>query len=776
MKKSILTLLFLLCLQFSFAQVSFVGNPQYGQIRNFVYDKNVQNKVYATTYIDKHILVSTDNGTSWNILYTLPYPEYGPNIKEMRLTNNGTALSFIVYFGLGSSLNQVAVLDLESLNIIKQFFMPPNENVQTIKNYTLFDNGTMNIAAMLTGGNYDKYFYTTNGGSAWSKVYDGSNFEDVQLADAAIDPVNPQTLYIARNGGPGNVDGGFLKSTDAGSTWTESLNGLILQSLAVDPVNEGTIYAGSGILWSYPNQHQAVYKSIDGGATWTEQTGITWTTTGMGMKNITKISINPYNPNHVIVMADQRVAVTTNGGTSWTSTEYNGLADGSSYFYGTDAAFNPNNTNQIFLGDNRYPKRSNDGGNTLTILQTPFFIGMGRINVVKDNNVDKLIYGVQYGYTVKNLENNQETPINVMPLSESPISGQIPLMLVDKKIPGRSYNFDSSFMGNNIKVSNDYGATSESIYSTFDSNFTTAETDPNNANISWLATFDGVNATLIKSNFANISSPQNDIITLPYNEDFIYGLKINQNNSNEILITVGNKLFKTTNGGTSWTEITAGLQNLTLPNIALNLVQNPLNLNQYTMAASNGIYTSMDAGTTWTKIYSGMVHKVEHSAIENGQIIGITSSYMDILPKVIYTNNSGGTWQEKNASTYFNTTVLDGTARFINANTAEVYLTTNSLGIIKDVINFSTLGTAEPVITKDDITVYPNPATDVINIKSGKNNSKFNVSIYSTTGQLVVRSENNKGSINISDLTKGVYLVKIDQENARTVVKKIIKK
>ena len=114
---------------------------------------------------------------------------------------------------------------------------------------------------------------------------------------------------------------------------------------------------------------------------------------------------------------------------------------------------------------------------------------MGKINVVNDSGTDKLIYGVQYGYTVKNLITQQETPINVYPLSEFPIGQQIGVMFVDKKHAGRTYTFEQSFTDSNVNVSDDYGATSIPIYNTFDTGFTAVETDPSNTNIAWIATF-----------------------------------------------------------------------------------------------------------------------------------------------------------------------------------------------------------------------------------------------------------------------------------------------
>lgn len=774
MKKTVFTLFLILFAQFYFSQVSFVGNQDYGRMRNFAYDKTTPNKIYATTYIGSHIVVSNDNGATWNVLFTLPDPEWAPAIQEMRLTNNGTALSFIEFYGGGSTMNKVAVFDLQSKSIIKEIFIPANESIFSIKNYSIYDDGSMTKVSLFTDGDENKFFTTTNGGTSWNKVYDATDHESVILNDAVMDPKNPQTLYVVRNGGAGNEDGGLFKSTDGGATWTETLNGLILQSIDIDPNNSNVIYVGTGVLWTYLDQHEAVYKSIDGGTTWTEQ-AIAWSTSSQGLKNVPKIQINPNDTNHVVVLADDRVAVTTNGGNTWTTNEHDGLVDGHSYFYGIGAAFDPFNANNVMIANNRYPKFSSDKGVTLSSIKNPFFIGMGNLNIINDNGTDKLMYGVQYGYTIKNLETNAETPISVFPLSESPMSGQIGLVFTDKNHAGRVYTYESSFMGNIINVSNDYGLTTLPVYTTYDTGFTAAETDPSNANIAWFATFNGESASLVKVNFANTDDVQTEYISLPVSDDYIYAIKVNKNNPNEVLVTVGNKVLKTIDGGNTWTQNATGLQDLTLPNIALEMTQNPLNPNQYTMAASNGIYTSMDSGSSWTKIYNGMVNKVEHSTKQNGQIVGISTSYLDSLPKIIYTGDNGNTWTEKTSTTYFNTVILAGAARFVDDKNVEVYLTSQSLGILKDHISLETLGNSDLENLKNGISVYPNPTQDIINIKLDKNISKFKASLYNATGQMLLTTE-NRSSINISNMNSGVYFLKIEAENGKAITKKVIKK
>jgi len=58
--------------------------------------------------------------------------------------------------------------------------------------------------------------------------------------------------------------------------------------------------------------------------------------------------------------------------------------------------------------------------------------------------------------------------------------------------------------------------------------------------------------------------------------------------------------------------------------------------------------------------------------------------------------------------------------------------------------------------------------------KLDKNVSKFKASLYNAAGQALLTTE-NRSSINISNLNKGVYFLKIEPENGKPVTKKIIK-
>lgn len=88
------------------------------------------------------------------------------------------------------------------------------------------------------------------------------------------------------------------------------------------------------------------------------------------------------------------------------------------------------------------------------------------------------------------------------------------------------------------------------------------------------------------------------------------------------------------------------------------------------------------------------------------------------------------------------------------------------------ITNLGTLSIQETSLA-DRFTIYPNPANDFIVI----NNPNWikNKTIYSITGQLVKKENNQNEKIDISDLQQGVYLLEIETNENQKVMKKIIK-
>ena len=84
-----------------------------------------------------------------------------------------------------------------------------------------------------------------------------------------------------------------------------------------------------------------------------------------------------------------------------------------------------------------------------------------------------------------------------------------------------------------------------------------------------------------------------------------------------------------------------------------------------------------------------------------------------------------------------------------------------------------TLGTADFGNANNTISLYPNPAQEVLNISSS--NSITKIEVYDLLGRKVA-SNNNASDVNVAALGKGAYIVKLVQENGSVIAKQFIKK
>ena len=91
---------------------------------------------------------------------------------------------------------------------------------------------------------------------------------------------------------------------------------------------------------------------------------------------------------------------------------------------------------------------------------------------------------------------------------------------------------------------------------------------------------------------------------------------------------------------------------------------------------------------------------------------------------------------------------------------------------VDSIVFDNTLSTTDFGNTNNTISLYPNPAKEVLNISSSNNITK--IEVYDMQGRNVV-SNNNSSNVNIAALGKGAYIVKVVQENGSVVAKQFIK-
>ena len=89
-------------------------------------------------------------------------------------------------------------------------------------------------------------------------------------------------------------------------------------------------------------------------------------------------------------------------------------------------------------------------------------------------------------------------------------------------------------------------------------------------------------------------------------------------------------------------------------------------------------------------------------------------------------------------------------------------VTTIPVSIIRKIVFSNTLGTPTIGENKNNLALYPNPSSDLIQIKSDSM-EELDVKIYALTGQLVQQgSYQSNQSIDVSSLAKGLYLVQVN--------------
>ena len=99
----------------------------------------------------------------------------------------------------------------------------------------------------------------------------------------------------------------------------------------------------------------------------------------------------------------------------------------------------------------------------------------------------------------------------------------------------------------------------------------------------------------------------------------------------------------------------------------------------------------------------------------------------------------------------------------------------SSDNVIVNVIGNSSVNFAS---IENELTVYPNPATDVLNIKIPENVQASNIVVYNTTGQVVLQERiNTTGTevvVNFSSVDNGLYIVKLETPN-KVYINRIVK-
>jgi photosystem II stability/assembly factor-like uncharacterized protein len=222
---------------------------------------------------------------------------------------------------------------------------------------------------------------------------------------AAGVPKQPNLFYV------GQVDGGVWKSDDYGRTWRPIFDGQPTQSIgaiAVAPSDPSIIYVASGEGLQRPDLSvgDGIYKSSDGGKTWTH----------LGLRDgqqIPALAVDPRDPNRLFAAVlghpygpneERGIFRSMDGGKTWQKVLYKDQDTG-----GSDVEMNPSNPDEIYAAlwrarqgpwedGNSYGGaggglfKSTDGGNTWRQLTKGLPADLVQINVAVAPSLPNRIY------------------------------------------------------------------------------------------------------------------------------------------------------------------------------------------------------------------------------------------------------------------------------------------------------------------------------------------------------------------------------------------------
>jgi len=221
---------------------------------------------------------------------------YGPNDERglFRSTDGGQTWQKIIYKDENTGASDVEI-DASNPDVIYASMWEVREGPWE-------DNNEVNGTA---GG----LFKSTDGGNTWHPLSNGLP-KDLSQIYVAIAPTDPRRLYATLGTASGAL--GVYRSDNAGENWTHitedprpsaRIGGGDLPIPRVDSKNADVVYSASTV----------TMRSTDGGKTWSGFRG------APGGDDYQNLWINPNDPNIILLVSDQGALVTVNGGASWSS-------------------------------------------------------------------------------------------------------------------------------------------------------------------------------------------------------------------------------------------------------------------------------------------------------------------------------------------------------------------------------------------------------------------------------------------------------------------------
>ncbi len=430
-----------------------------------------------------------------------------------------------------------------------------------------------------------------------------------------VDPKTPATLYAASAGG------GVFKSIDRGANWAPATTGLTdptVYTLVIDPANSSKLYAGCGT---------GLFKSIDGAALWTQVGSIF---------NIHDIVIDPKTPSTLYAVTDggDQVQKSVDGGKTWTQ------LSGLDLVSGAVLAVDPVTPSTLYAGSSGLTTgnppggiyKSIDAGNTWTLSTAGLgtgFIDPTQIWVDPDNTA--IVYAAINNYLTKSRDGG--VTWTMVPTT---ISGGLTVTTMDPSNPHVFYAING--LASAIYRTHNGGKAWTALAPVTPDTaviVNTVAVDPANANGLYAGTTHGVHAS---TDLGTTWSAANQGLA----NTWVTALALDPAAPATLYAgTERSGIFKTTNGGLTWTrQFDTGKVSA--------LLIDPANSARlyFSDQFGTGVFKSINAGAAWTSVLpSQTINAMALDPLTPGTVYATGGNLYGSVAKSI---DGGKTWQSAN--------------------------------------------------------------------------------------------------------------------------------
>lgn len=484
------------------------------------------------------------------------------------------------------------------------------------------DGNTYYATGWITPGTVGYLYRTTDGGATWTQIHSATN---AYRAAVAVTPANANYVGLLYERYDNDGFNGYYASTNSGTSFSllaSSPNLLGWDSrgadtggqgwydlaLAIDPTNASVIYVGGVNTW----------KSTNGGGSWKINT--VWTTSGRTVVvHADKHALEFQNNTTLWQANDGGVYRTTNGGSAWTHLT-NPMVISQMYRIGiaqTDASVIAG------LQDNGTKVRSATGS------WTDRLGGDGMDCAINPTNAS-IMFGELYYGDLRRSTSGGSTWSTITPTTAENTGWVTPFALAPSS-PTTIYAGYS-----NIWKSTASGTGWTRMTSTNTLPVRAIAVAPNNANVVYYsvdAGLDGGSRFFRTTNGGTSWQTLTNPTILPGCR--ISAIAISNTNADYVWVTLsgyvaGQKVYSSTDGGLTWTNITD-----TLPNIPANCIV-------FSNNSSDGVYMGMDIGVYYRDASTGG-WVLFNAGLPNVEVADIDIQYA--LGKVRIASYGRGVWE-----------------------------------------------------------------------------------------------------------------------------------